>query len=191
MKIKWQKFHRKTHYWGALLCALPIVVVLSTGLLLQVKKQFAWIQPTTISTESRSPQLTFDEILDISKTIPEANITEWRDIERLDVQPSKGVIKVRSKNDWEVQLDQRSGTVLAVNYRRSDIIESIHDGSFFSDSTKLYIFLPAAIILFWLWISGMYLFFKTLIVRRKHKQKMLSKTSQPELIPGTLPESAI
>jgi uncharacterized iron-regulated membrane protein len=191
MRIKWQKFHRKTHYWGALLCALPIVVVLSTGLLLQVKKQFAWIQPTTIKTESRNPQLTFDEILDISKTIPEANITEWRDIERLDVRPSKGVIKVRSKNDWEVQLDQRSGTVLAVNYRRSDIIESIHDGSFFSDSAKLYIFLPAAIILLWLWISGMYLFFKTLIVRRKHKQKLLKKTLTPEPISGTLPENAI
>jgi uncharacterized iron-regulated membrane protein len=186
MKIKWQKLHRKTHYWGAILCALPIVIVLSTGLLLQVKKQFTWIQPTTIKTESRTPRLSFEDILTISKSIPEANITEWRDIERLDVRPSKGVIKVRSKNDWEVQLDQGSGAVLAVNYRRSDIIESIHDGSFFSDSAKLYIFLPAAIILLWLLISGLYLFFKTLIVRRKHKQKLLEKTVATSALPQNI-----
>ena len=186
MKIKWQKLHRKTHYWGALLCALPIVVVLGTGLLLQVKKQFSWIQPTTIKTQSRTPQISFEEILTISKTIPEANITQWADIERLDVRPSKGVIKVRSNTDWEVQLDQGSGAVLAVNYRRSDVIESIHDGSFFSDSAKLYIFLPAAVILSWLWISGMYLFFKTLIVRRKHKQKMAHKVAALTALPENI-----
>ena len=177
MKIKWQKLHRKTHYWGALLCALPIVVVLGTGLLLQVKKQFSWIQPTTIETQSGIPQISFEEILTISQTIPQASIAQWTDIARLDVRPSKGVIKVRSNTDWEVQLDQGSGAVLAVNYRRSDVIESIHDGSFFSDSAKLYIFLPAAVILSWLWISGMYLFFKTLIVRRKHKQKLAHKAA--------------
>jgi|GEM_PF-1758260 len=99
--------------------------------------------------------------------------------------------KGKKQNNWAVQLDQRSGAVLAVNYRRSDIIESIHDGSFFSDNTQLYILLPAAIILFWLWISGMYLFSKALIVRRKHQQKLLSKTPAPEPIPGTLTENAI
>jgi uncharacterized iron-regulated membrane protein len=191
MKIKWQKLHRKAHYWGAILCALPIVAILSTGLLLQVKKQFSWIQPTTVKTQSRNPQLSFEEILSISKAIPEANITEWQDIERLDVRPSKGVIKLRSKNDWEVQLDQASGALLAANYRRSDIIESIHDGSFFSDNTKLYIFLPAAVVLFWLWISGMYLFFKTLIVRRKHKQRLFNRAAAPAAKPRTLSKHII
>lgn len=177
MKIKWQRFNRKTHYWGAAVCALPILIVLTTGLLLQVKKQLTWVQPSTIKTQSRTPSLNLDEVLIISKTVAQAKIQSWQDINRIDIRPNKGVIKVQSQNHWEIQLNQLSGEVLAVNYRRSDIIEALHDGSFFFDGAKLYLFLPAAFILLWLWISGSYLFVKTFIARKKHQQRLALKAS--------------
>ncbi len=37
--------NRKFHYWAAALAALPVLVILCTGLLLQLKKQSAWVQP--------------------------------------------------------------------------------------------------------------------------------------------------
>ena len=41
-----------------------------------------------------------------------------QDIDRLDVRPGKGMLKVRCKNSWEVQIDANSGKVLQVAYRR-------------------------------------------------------------------------
>ena len=74
------------------------------------------------------------------------------------MRPDKGVVKVRSENQWEIQIDLERGTVLKTAYRRSDIIEQLHDGSWFHDAAKLWLFLPAGIIVLILWLSGMYLF---------------------------------
>jgi hypothetical protein len=37
--------------------------------------------------------------------VPGAGIREWQDIDRLDVRPGKGVVKVRTENHWELQID--------------------------------------------------------------------------------------
>jgi hypothetical protein len=48
----------------------------------------------------------------------------------------------------------------------SDFIESLHDGSFFAgDISKLGVFLPAAIGLLVLWMSGIYMFWLPLVVK--------------------------
>ena len=65
--------------------------------------------------------------------VDEAGLAQWSDIDRLDVRPEQGVIKVRGKNRWEVQVDAATAEVLHVQYRRSDLIESLHDGSWFGD----------------------------------------------------------
>lgn len=86
------------------------------------------------------------------------NIKSWKDVDRLDVRPEKGILKVRGINRWEVQIDTHTGKVLQVAYRRSDLIESIHDGTFFHENMKLWIFLPAALTLFIFWLTGIYMF---------------------------------
>jgi uncharacterized iron-regulated membrane protein len=158
------------HRWGSLFIALPLLLVISTGILLLLKKQLAWIQPPTQRGTSQELSLTFDQILDISKTVSDAKIQGWEDIDRLDVRPSKGMLKVRSKNRWEIQLDAKTGEILGQSYRRSDLIESLHDGSFFHDGVKLWVFLPSALILLGLWVTGLYLFFLPYIVRSRKKR---------------------
>jgi uncharacterized iron-regulated membrane protein len=37
--MKFNALNRKVHYWGSLLVALPLGVVIVTGILLQFKKQ--------------------------------------------------------------------------------------------------------------------------------------------------------
>jgi uncharacterized iron-regulated membrane protein len=167
MTINWKRLNRKIHYWGAIICALPILIVLISGILLLLKKDFEWIQPSTIATESRESNLNFNDILSIVKTVEQVNITSWQDIDRLDVRQRKGVIKVRTTNQWEIQLDYATGEILKVANRRSDFIESLHDGTFFHDTAKLGIFLPAALILTLLWITGIYLFLLPYLARKK------------------------
>lgn len=171
MKFSWNHFSRKIHYWGALACALPILVVIATGLILQLKKEIDWVQPPSQRGEGKNPSLSFDRILDIAKTVPEAEIKSWADVNRLDVRPGKGIVKVRAGNRWEIQLDTVSGEILQTAYRRSDLIESIHDGSFFHDKAKLWIFLPCAVILLILWITGIYLFLIPYIGKYKRRKK--------------------
>ena len=156
--FNWNKWTRKTHYWGAFIILLPVLIVSITGIFLQLKKEIHWIQPPTVSGDlPNNPSISFEEILEAAKTVKETNIESWNDIDRLDVRIDKGIVKVRTKDRWEVQVDTYSGKVVQVAYRRSDIIEELHDGSWFHENVKLLIFLPSGIILFLLWVTGFYM----------------------------------
>ena len=159
--------NRKVHYWASLFVAVPAAIVIGSGLLLQLKKQSSWIQPPTATGTSSEPTVSFDQILAAASAATEAGITSWDDIDRLDVRPAKGVAKVRAKNRWEVQVNTATAEVLQVQYRRSDLIESIHDGSFFHPLAKMWIFLPAGIVLFIMWLTGIYLFLLPRLARRR------------------------
>jgi hypothetical protein len=172
MAINWRILTRKTHYWGAAIIAAPVAVIIGSGLLLQLKKHVAWIQPPTQRGAAGPPAITFDAILEAAKSVPEAAVSGWEQIDRLDVQPQRGLIKIHATNHVEIQIDHASGKVLQVAHRRSDLIEDIHDGSFFHDSAKLWIFLPTAAGLLMLWGTGVYLFFLPFIARRSSKRLM-------------------
>jgi hypothetical protein len=81
------------------------------------------------------------------------------------------VVKVRCKNRYEVQIDTETAEILQVAVRRSDLIESIHDGSYFNDHLKLWVFLPAGIVLATLVITGLHLFLLPYLARRKRARK--------------------
>ena len=146
-------------------CNWPVV--------LQLKKEVAYIQPPTQPGVGSQLSMSFDRILEVARTVPEAEIVGWDDIDRLDVRPSKGMVKVRGKNRWEIQIDTQTGEVLQVAVRRSDLIESIHDGSYFHDRFKLWAFLPTGLILVIIVITGLYLFFLPHLAKRKRRQKKL------------------
>ena len=102
---------------------------------------------------------------------PEAGIEEWSDIDRIDLRVDKGIAKLRAHSGWEVQVDTATAEVVSVAYRRSDLIETIHDGSFFSDGVKLYVFLPTGVLLLIMWGTGIYLFMLPRMARRKKRAK--------------------
>lgn len=173
--MNWKKTNRKIHYWGALACAIPIIIVITTGVLLLLKKEFEWIQPSTIKGQGTHPTLSFAEMLNNLNKHPKIHNITWQDIKRIDVRPSKGIIKVQLKEQVEVQMDQQSGEILKIQLRRSDVIEAIHDGSYFSDFTKYWVFLPSAILLFILWVTGIYLFAVTELSKYRSRRKQHNK----------------
>ena len=166
------RWSRRLHRWTGVLVALPLLLVIVTGLMLQLKKQVTWIQPESKRGHEQQLSLNWKQILDTAKSIPEANVESWDDIDRLDVRPGKGLVKVRCHNHWEVQLDSSNGEVLSSAYRRSDIIESLHDGSFFSDFVKLYVFSANGVLLLGLWLTGAWLWYLPIKAKRKKKQRL-------------------
>ncbi len=159
-------WNRKLHRWGAIAVALPFLIVISTGLLLQLKKQLAWVQPPEQKGASAAPAVTMEAMLAAARSVPEAGITDWSDVDRVDVRPGKGLIKVIGNSRWEIQLDASTGAVLQTAYRRSDLMESLHDGSWFHPLAKLWIFLPSGAIVLGLWVTGIYLFLLPIRSRR-------------------------
>lgn len=162
---------RKLHYWIAAAIALPVLVILSSGLLLQLKKQWSWVQPAELRGTVSAPAIGLAEILDAVRKLPEHGVGGWDDIRRIDLRPDRGVAKVWLENGFEVQVDLGTGAVLQSAYRRSDLIESIHDGSFFGgDWVKLGLFLPSGLALLVLWGTGLWLFWLPFSARRRSRE---------------------
>jgi len=152
------QWNRVIHRWATVWVAVPLLIVIITGLLLMMKKNFTWIQPASMRGTGNTPSVSFEQILKTVSAVEQADIDTWDDIDRLDVRPSKGIVKVRAESGWEIQVDAKTGDVLQVAYRRSDLIESLHDGSFFGDHVKNWIFLPSGLVLFAMLLTGIYLF---------------------------------
>jgi hypothetical protein len=165
-------FNRRTHYWATILVALPVLVIIASGILLQVKKHWAWVQPVEQRGTGTTPVVGFPEILAGVSGVPELGVSGWDDIRRLDVRPGRGVAKVWLKNGWEVQVDLGTGRVLQSAYRRSDTIEALHDGSFFGGEIgRLGLFLPAGIALLVMWLTGMWMFVSPLLAKRRRRRR--------------------
>jgi len=165
--------NRKLHYWGSAIIALPILAVIVTGLLLQMKKHWTWVQPVEHRGTTQAPVIELSDILKAIKDHqhPDVSVQSWADIKRLDVRPDRGVAKATLQSDHEVQVDLGTGRVMQVAYRRSDWIESIHDGSIFGDWVKLGVVLPSALVLLLLWGSGVWMWVYPFIGRRRVRQQ--------------------
>lgn len=167
--------NRKIHKWGSIIIALPLLVILATGILLLLKKELSFIQPPTakgsVQHSQSAPEISFDDILAAAQSVPDAQITTWQDIDRLDVRPSKGIVKIRSHNSIEIQIDSHSGDIIQIAQRNSDLIESIHDGTFFQKNANLWLMLPAALTALTLLITGLVLFFSPYVKRHQRRRK--------------------
>lgn len=166
---------RRLHRWAAILIAIPLLLIICSGLLLQVKKQVPWVQPKTMRGTADARFIGLEDILAVASATEACQVSSWNDVDRLDIQPQRSLVKVQCKNRWEIQLDMANGKILSSAYRRSDLIESLHDGTFFGDASKLAIFLPVGVILFFLWISGLYLWVLPILVKRRKARKKAAK----------------
>ncbi|MEX2270595.1 MAG: PepSY domain-containing protein [Vicinamibacterales bacterium] len=163
--------NRKVHYWASAAIAIPLFIIICSGSILQLKKHWSWVQPPEQRGSVTRPVIELSHILDSLKKEPSLNVKGWDDVNRLDVRPDKGVVKAWLKSDWEAQIDLGTGEILQIWFRRSDWIESIHDGSIFGDVVKLGLFFPTAITLLVLWLGGMWMWLYPLMHKRKVRRR--------------------
>jgi uncharacterized iron-regulated membrane protein len=132
--VKRTRTYRKLHRYIGTGLLLFFFIIALTGILLGWKKHSGGlILPNTETGISKSltTWLPVDSLATLSRDaiIKKHNLQEVQ-IDRMDIRPEKGTIKVSFKgNFYEVQLDGSTGRVLAIRQRNSDIIEQIHDGT--------------------------------------------------------------
>lgn len=183
--------NRKVHHWASFFAAVPILVIIASGLLLQAKKQWDWVQPPEQRGTGTIPAIDFNQLLTSLESVDSLGVDSWEAVDRIDVRPGRGVAKVTLKNRWEAQIDLGTGAVMQTAYRRSDLIESIHDGSFFGgDWTKLGLFLPAGIVLLLLWLTGMWMVWVPWAAKRRRRPVARPKAAAVILAIGGLSAAA-
>jgi len=175
--MKLNRLIRDIHHWGSPILMLPLGVMIIAGLFLMLKKDIGWIQPPTRRSAvavTGPPDRSLAELYEAAAAIPELEITAWDQFDRIDVRADRGVVKFIAPNRWEAQIDLATLEVLSLEYRRSDMIEQIHDGSFFAGWVKTFVFLPVGVILLILWLSGIWMFFEPYVKRwRRRKRRAL------------------
>lgn len=171
--------NRKVHYWASAIVAVPLFIIICSGSILQLKKHWTWVQPPEQRGSVTEPKIELSDILESLKRDPRLNVTSWDDVNRLDVRPDKGIVKAWLKSDWEAQIDLGNGEIKQIWFRRSDWIESIHDGSIFGDGVKLGLFFPTALTLLLLWLGGMWMWLYPLLHKRRIRRRRLLVETRP------------
>ncbi|KZX02025.1 membrane protein [Pseudoalteromonas luteoviolacea] len=173
--MSFKRTNRNIHKWASIVIALPLLVILVTGILLLVKKEFDFIQPPSAKGQTSQPIITFEQILAVAQSVESAKISSWDDINRLDVRPAKGIIKVRSHNSIEIQIDSHTGQVLQVAKRNYEFIESLHDGTFFEKNANLWLMLPVSFILLFMIVTGFVMFVQPFRTKKKNRLRLRRK----------------
>lgn len=146
--------------------------MVASGILLQLKKQLTWVQPAEQKPPVKALTIGPEQMLQALQQDLELKIQSWDQVERIDIRPKKGLAKLTLETGLEVQIDTSNGKILQKAVRRSDLIEALHDGSFFAgDYTKLGLFLPAAVALFLMLLTGVWLWWLPIKVRRAKRKK--------------------
>ena len=162
-------FFRWSHKWVALIVTIYLLFEIVTGIFLQVRKPVDWIQPPTEKGQGLgeyNPTVTHAQILAAAKSVPDAKVDGWGDIILLDMRVKEGIVKVRTKEWYEVQVDTQTGEVLSHNQRWNDIIGGWHSGAGFG-KVVLTVFSVLAVLAFFLSVSGTWLGVDTTIRKIK------------------------
>jgi len=168
------KFFWKTHKWTGIVLSVVLLNVAISGILLLEKKNFAWIQPPTIAGAEGSVGdfIGTQELFAIVFGQGNADFGDMDDIDRVDFRPGKRVFKVRSKHNYaEIQVDAVTGKILSVASRPCDLLEALHDGSYYTESVHAILMPVTGGGLILLSVSGLYLWLATWMRKRRQKRK--------------------
>jgi uncharacterized iron-regulated membrane protein len=149
-----------THLWAGLIATGILLVVSVTGILLNHKTALGFMPDVSHQPSGEfSAALTMAELGSAAERAVAPEIAS-SGIDRMDVRPSKGLIKVRfgDRRVMEVTLDIHSGEVLHVGERNDVFLERLHSGEIFGGLWTLLSDAAAVLVLllmgtgYWLWL---------------------------------------
>lgn len=148
------------HLWLGVLVTVMTLVLAVTGILLNHKKSLG-LMPGV----DHAPTAPIDQALPLSDLIRSADERVGPEVaahgvDRMDVRPSDGIVKVRYTDPsvTEVTLDLATGRVLAVGERNDVFLEKLHSGEIFGDGWVLLsdaVAIALALLLvsgYWMWL---------------------------------------
>lgn len=153
---KWM-FH--SHLWLGVLLSGLLILLSITGILLNHKRPFG-LMPD-VEHEATG---TLDEAMPIAELVrlagAAAPAADAAGVDRLDVRPRDGMMKVRFRDDvvTEVTINLVDGSILNVGERNDVFLEKLHTGEIFGDNWVLLSDFAAVVLVvlvisgYWLWL---------------------------------------
>lgn len=147
------------HLWLGILVSGVVLVLSISGILLNHKRALG-LMPDV----SNQPSGEFADALPMAELVRLAGAAAPQaaaaGVDRLDVRPRSGLMKVRFRDDvvTEVTVDINSGSVLHVGLRNDVFLEKLHSGEIFGDKWILLSDFAAVVLVvliisgYWLWL---------------------------------------
>lgn len=158
---------RKWHRWISIAITLPFLVTLVTGITLATRGFNTWVQPNHPPLKT-GLTVSFPQLLETVKSVPEARIQSWNDVSQIDIRPGSGNIRIRAKHTmWEIQIDGSTGEITSKGLRRFSLLVAIHEGAYFGPWVRYGVFFPSALGVFFLLVSGIVLYAQPYLKKRK------------------------
>lgn len=160
------KLIRKYHRRLSIIFALPVLIIVVTGILLILRSKLNFIQTPAPKVES----ITIEKVRPVSEVILKLknlpnNSIDSKNITSIIYKPAKNLYSIRTKDYREINLHPETLELLSVGPKLSTLLIQLHEGSFFSKSVRDYIFFPTSLILLFLWGTGLILFFYPKFIR--------------------------
>lgn len=171
--MKLSKLLRDTHKWVGVIGTVAFLNVAVTGFLLLQKKSQDWIQPPTRTGAEGGAEdlITLEELFRVVLAAGHEDFRTVEDIDRVDFRPGKRVHKVRSRHRYaEIQVDAVTGKILSTDWRPSDLLEDLHDGSFYGSWAHAWLLPVLSISLLFLLASGVWLWLDPILRRRRRRR---------------------
>ncbi len=173
--MKTFKFFWTTHKWTGILLSSILAMTAVTGFLLLIKKKVDWIQPpSAVAAEGSIDDFApLQDVINAVLAESHPDFVTADDIDRIDTRPDKRLHKVRSKsNHTEYQVDAITAEILSGPHtRRSDFIETLHDGSFFGEWAHAWVMPATSTGLLFLTGSGLWLWLEPKWRRRQRRRR--------------------
>ncbi|MFC1782417.1 PepSY domain-containing protein [Planctomycetota bacterium] len=172
--MKYFKFFWKAHKWVGIVLSVVFINLAVTGILLLVKKKFEWIQPPTQQGAEGTLEdfITVEQLFDIVLSQGHPDFQSLDDIDRVDFRPDKRVHKVLSLHHHsEIQIDAVTGAVLNQDQRVSDLLEDLHDGSFWGEWAHTYLMPLTGLGLLFMSATGLYLWLNIYTRKKRRLRK--------------------
>ncbi|MGE3608412.1 MAG: PepSY domain-containing protein [Bacteriovoracaceae bacterium] len=144
---------RRFHRVLSITIALPFLIILLSGIILQLRNVIPFVQPKSVKMErvELMPLKTFEEIISASKVNKE-------DIDQIIYRPNKFHLALRLKNGHEIQMHPQTGEVLVSSPRYTAFLIELHQGSIWGKLGQYGIILPTALALILLIITGILIY---------------------------------
>lgn len=145
---------RKWHRVIGLIISMPMLLTCITGTFLIMRSHLSFIQPSKTNKQS----ISLFSIAPVSEVLRVAEKKQKGKITSIIFYPKKGYFSVRTDSDYEMRLHGESLKILTEGPKLTGWLIKLHEGSFFSEIVRDYIFLPSAFGLLILIVSGIYIY---------------------------------
>ena len=141
----------KIHVILGVICSLPIVLTIITGIFLILRSYLPFMQPATIneSPVNHSRLVSPGEILNKNDIVGE--------ISSIIYKPKNGIVQIRTNDHYEYLISARTHKIIGHGPKRTSLFIQLHEGSFFGKNVRDYLFLPSSVFLLITILTGLFL----------------------------------